>query len=52
MKDYAVVVTKTEIVYVNAETEERAIEMVKANLPPRTVTTIQVAEEVVLEETN
>lgn len=52
MKDYAVVVTKTEIVYVNAETEEQAIEMVKANLPPRTVATIQVAEEVVLEETN
>ena len=50
MKEYAVVITTMEVVYVNAETEEQAINAVKAKLPPRSTATVQVAKEVVLDE--
>ena len=52
MKEYAVVVTTTEVVYVNAETEEQAINAVKAKLPPRSTAEVTVAKEVILEEAN
>ena len=51
MKEFAVVVTTMEVVYVNAETEERAMDFVKSKLPPRSTATLQIAKEVVLEET-
>ena len=50
MKEFAVVITSMEVVYVNAETEEQAIASVKAQLPPRSTATVQVAKEVVLDE--
>ena len=50
MKEFAVVITNMEIVYVNAETEEQAMEFVRAKLPPRSTATLQVAKEVVLDE--
>ena len=50
MKEFAVVVTTMEVVYVNAETEEQAIAHIKAQLPPRSTATLQVAKEVVLDE--
>jgi hypothetical protein len=49
-KEYAVVVTTMEVVYVNAESEAQAIAHIKAQLPPRSTATLQVAKEVVLDE--
>ena len=34
MQEFAVVITNMEVVYVNAETEEQAIDFVRAKLPP------------------
>lgn len=51
MKEFVVVVTTMEVVYVNAETEEQAMDFVKSKLPPRSTATLQIAKEVVLEET-
>lgn len=50
-KEYAVVVTTMEVVYVNAETEDQAMDFVRSKLPPRSTATLQIAKEVVLEET-
>jgi hypothetical protein len=50
MKEFAVVVTTMEVVYVNAETEEQAMDFVKSKLPPRSTATLQIAKEVVLDE--
>jgi hypothetical protein len=52
MKEFAVVVTTMEVVYVNAESEDQAMDFVRAKLPPRSTATLQIAKEVVLEETN
>lgn len=51
MKEFAVVVTTMEVVYVNAETEKQAMDFVRSKLPPRSTATLQIAKEVVLEET-
>jgi hypothetical protein len=51
MKEFAVVVTTMEVVYVNAESEDQAMDFVRAKLPPRSTATLQIAKEVVLEET-
>jgi hypothetical protein len=51
MKEYAVVITTMEVVYVNAESEDQAMDFVRAKLPPRSTATLQIAKEVVLEET-
>ncbi len=50
-KEYVVVITTMEIVYVNAESEEQAMDFVRSKLPPRSTATLQIAKEVVLEET-
>lgn len=50
MNDYTVIITNTEIVYIKAESEEHAIAIVKAQLPPRSTADVQVAKEVVLDE--
>jgi hypothetical protein len=50
MKEYAVVVTTMEVVYVKAETEDQAMNFVRAKLPPRSTATLQIAKEVVLDE--
>lgn len=49
-KEYAVVITTMEVVYVTAETEEQAMDFVRAKLPPRSTATLQVAKEVVSDE--
>lgn len=51
MKEFAVVVTTMEVVYINAETEEQAMDFVRSKLPPRSTATLQIAKEVALEET-
>ena len=51
MKEFAVVVTTMEVVYVKAETEEQAMDFVRSKLPPRSTATLQIAKDVVLEET-
>lgn len=50
MKEFAVVITTMEVVYVNAESEEQAIAHIKAQLPPRSTATVQVAKEFVIQE--
>lgn len=50
MKEFAVVVTTMEVVYVNAETEEQAINAVKAKLPPRSTAEVTVAKEAIITE--
>lgn len=50
MKEFAVVVTTMEVVYINAETEEQAMDFVKSKLPPRSTATLQIAKEVELDE--
>ena len=50
MQEFAVVITNMEVVYVNAETEEQALDFVKSKLPPRSTATLQIAKEVVLDE--
>ena len=53
MKAYTVIVTHIETAYVNAESEEHAIRIVEAKLPPRSIATVQVAKEINAdEETN
>lgn len=52
MKEFAVVVTTMEVVYVNAETEEQAINAVKAKLPPRSTAEVTVAKEAIISEGN
>lgn len=39
-----------EVVYINAESEEQAMDFVRAKLPPRSTATLQIAKEVTLEE--
>ncbi len=50
MKEYVVVITNMEVVYVNAETEDQAMDFVRSKLPPRSTATLQIAKEVVLDE--
>jgi hypothetical protein len=50
MKNYKVIITYTDIVEVPAESEEQAIAIVKAQIPPRTLADLQVAQEVIIEE--
>ena len=50
MKEFAVVVTNMEIVYVNAETEEQALDFVRAKLPPRSTAEVTVAKEAIITE--
>ena len=50
MQEFAVVITNMEVVYVNAETEEQAMDFVRSKLPPRSTATLQIAKEVVLDE--
>ena len=45
MTTYYAVVTYKEAMQVNADSEEQAIEQIKAGLPPRTVADIQIAQE-------
>ena len=46
MKTYYAVITTTKAVEVNAESEEQAIAMVRAQLDPREMADIQIAEEI------
>ena len=46
MKTYKAIVSTVEVVEVTAESEEQAIERVKASLPPRTVAEVQIAQEI------
>lgn len=50
MKEFTVIITTTEVAYVNAETEEQAIESVKAQLPPRSTAEVTVAKEAIINE--
>lgn len=52
MKTYNVIITTSQVVDVQAESEEQAIDLVKAQLKPRDAAcaSFQVAEEVILEE--
>ncbi len=50
MKEFAVVVTTMEVVYVNAESEEQAIAHIKAQLPPRSTAEVTVAKEATINE--
>jgi hypothetical protein len=49
-KEYAVVITNMEVVYVNAESEEQAIASIKAQLPPRSTAEVTVAKEAIITE--
>lgn len=50
MKEFTVVITTMEVVYVNAESEEQAIASVKAQLPPRSTAEVTVAKEATINE--
>ena len=50
MKEYAVVITTMEVVYVNADSEEQAIAHVKAQLPPRSIAEVTIAKEAIINE--
>jgi hypothetical protein len=51
MKNYKVIITYTDVVDVPAESEEQAIAIVKAQIPPRTLADLKIAQEAVVEET-
>ena len=50
MATYNAVIFYREAMHVYADSEEQAIEQIKAQLPPRTVADIQIAQEVRVEE--
>jgi hypothetical protein len=50
MKNYKVIITYTDVVDVPAESEEQAIAIIKAQIPPRTLADLQVAQEAIIEE--
>ena len=50
MVTYHAVITYRDVMRVDADSEEQAIEQIKAQLPPRTVADIQIAQEVNVEE--
>ena len=46
MATYDVIITYTDIVQVDAETEEQAIAAVRAKIPPKVLADIQIAKEI------
>lgn len=50
MKNYKVIITYTDVIDIPAESEEQAIAVVKAQIPPRTLAELQIAQEAIIEE--
>ena len=46
MATYKAIITNIDVVQVDADSEEQAIEKIKASLPPRSMANIQIAEEI------
>jgi hypothetical protein len=50
MTTYDVIITYTDIVQVDAETEEQAIAAVRAKIPPKVIAEIQIPKEIQIVE--
>jgi hypothetical protein len=50
MTTYDVIITYTDIVQVDAETEEQAIAVVRAKIPPKVIAEIQIPKEIQIVE--